>query len=139
LPDVLKLLQGAGLPSADVAGNDRLRFWIFEAGECLLGVVALERFGSDALLRSLAIAPEQPNQGFGRELVARLERDGRTDGIKHLVLLTETAEAFFRGLGYGVIDRGAVSEEIRLSAQFRSLCPASAVCMTKSIAASSTG
>jgi amino-acid N-acetyltransferase len=47
--------------------------------------------------------------------------------------LTETAEGFFRGLGYHVIDRGYVIEELKQSAEFRSLCPASAVCMTKSL------
>jgi amino-acid N-acetyltransferase len=50
--------------------------------------------------------------------------------------LTETAENFFRGLGYEAIDRRYVPEEIQQSAEFRSLCPASAVCMTKSLSAS---
>ena len=47
------------------------------------------------------------------------------------MLLTETAEKFFRAIGYEVIDRRHVPEEIKQSAEFRSLCPASAVCMTK--------
>jgi len=133
LPAVLMLLQGGGLPTADVAEKQTLRMWVLEAGDSLLGVVALER--STALLRSLAIAPEQRNQGFGRHLVVRLERDARTDGIKRLVLLTETAEAFFARLSYEVIDRGRLSEELRQSDEFRWLCPVSAVCMSKSLAA----
>jgi amino-acid N-acetyltransferase len=49
------------------------------------------------------------------------------------VLLTETAETFFRRLGYEAIDRHYVSEDLKQSAEFRALCPASAVCMTKSL------
>jgi len=41
------------------------------------------------------------------------------------------AEAFFRRLGYELIDRRMVPEEIKQSGEFRSLCPASAVGMTQ--------
>jgi amino-acid N-acetyltransferase len=55
------------------------------------------------------------------------------------VLLTETAEKFFRAIGYEVIDRRHVPEEIKQSAEFRSLCPASAVCMSKLLASPRAG
>jgi len=107
--------------------------WVLEARDSLLGVIALERFGTDALLRSLAVAPEYRKRGLGHELVARLEQDAQADGVEQLVLLTQTAEPFFRNLGYDIIDRRCVSEELKQSAEFRSLCPASAVCMRKAI------
>jgi amino-acid N-acetyltransferase len=105
--------------------------WVLLAEESLIGVVAMERFGARALLRSLAVAPSFRQRGMGQQLVARLEREARADGVEHFVLLTETAEKFFRAIGYEVIDRRQVPEEIKQSAEFRSLCPASAVCMSK--------
>ncbi|HEV7445534.1 MAG TPA: arsenic resistance N-acetyltransferase ArsN2 [Steroidobacteraceae bacterium] len=133
MPAVLALLQAARLPTADLTSAENLKLWVLEASDSPLGVVALERFGTDALLRSLAITSEYRKRGFGRQLVTRLEQDAKADGVEQLVLLTETAELFFRGLGYEVIDRRYVSEALRQSAEFRSLCPASAVCMSKAI------
>jgi amino-acid N-acetyltransferase len=62
-----------------------------------------------------------------------LEREAGALGIRQLVLLTESAQPFFTALGYMVIDRGHVPEALRQTAEFRSLCPVSAVCMTKSL------
>jgi amino-acid N-acetyltransferase len=131
MPAVLSLLQGAGLPTADLQGIAGLRTWVIESQNVLRGVVALERFGTEGLLRSLAVAPEHRNRGIGRELVVRLEHDASAEGITRLVLLTETAEAFFRALGYATVDRQRVSLEMRRCAEFQSLCPASATCMAK--------
>jgi amino-acid N-acetyltransferase len=91
----------------------------------------MERFGARALLRSLAVAPSYQQRGMGHQLVARVEREAQASDVEQLVLLTETAEKFFRAIGYQVIDRRHVPDEIKRSAEFRSLCPASAVCMSK--------
>jgi amino-acid N-acetyltransferase len=130
---ILGLLEGAGLPTADVSQADRLRLWVLEEADSLLGVIALEGFGTHALLRSLIIDPGHRKRGFGRDLVARLERDARAEGVTQLTLLTETAERFFRRLGYEVVNRREVAAQVQASAEFRSLCPASALCMTKSV------
>jgi amino-acid N-acetyltransferase len=134
LPPVLALLENAGLPTADLKNIARLDMWVLEIKDSVAGVVALERHGSDGLLRSLAVAPEYRKRGLGSQLVERLESDARADGVKQLILLTETAEAFFRSLDYEVIDRRHVSEELQQSAEFRSLCPVSAICMSKVLA-----
>ncbi len=139
LAAVLALLHGAGLPTGDITSAQSLLFWVLETEESLFGVIGMECFGRYALLRSLAVAPSYQQRGLGHRLVARLERDAQTDGVERVVLLTETAETFFRAIGYAVIDRRYVPEEIKQSAEFRSLCPASAVCMTKSLASSRTG
>ena len=112
LPSVLELLTAAGLPTADLTSADGLQLWILTAGDSPRGVIALERFGDDGLLRSLALAREYRHRGLGRELVARLERDARDAGIAQLVLLTETAESFFSRLGYDSIDRCLMSEPL---------------------------
>jgi amino-acid N-acetyltransferase len=134
LPAVSTLLKGAGLPTADLRTSD-LQIWLVESENGPVGVIALQRFGSEGLLRSLAVIPEFRERGVGRRLVARLENDARADGVKQLVLLTETAERFFRNLGYSVIDRSSVGEAPKRSSEFQSLCPVSAVCMSKTLAA----
>jgi amino-acid N-acetyltransferase len=136
LTAVLALLQAAGLPTADLTSVTCLHLWVLEAEDSLVGVVGMERFGARALLRSLAVAPSYRQRGMGHQLVARLESEARADDVEQLVLLTETAERFFRAIGYEVIDRRRVPEEIRQSAEFRSLCPASAVCMSKLLTSS---
>jgi amino-acid N-acetyltransferase len=133
LPAVLALLEGARLPTSDIASIDEPELWVLAEREAIVGVIALERFGAEALLRSLVIAPDYRKRGFGRELVAQIEEQARADDIKQLVLLTETAEAFFLSLGYTTIDRRYVSDSLKHTAEFRSLCPASAVCMSKTL------
>jgi len=128
---VMALLQEAGLPTADLASAAGLHMWVLLDNESLIGVIGMERFGARALLRSLAVAPGYRQRGMGHQLVARLEREAEADGVEQLVLLTETAEKFFRAIGFEVIERRHVPEEIKQSAEFRSLCPASAVCMSK--------
>lgn len=127
---MVALLRAAGLPTDDLA---KVNLWEAESEASLAGVIGIERFGTCALLRSLAVAPGYRKRGFGRQLVAHLEDAARTDGVEQLVLLTETAEAFFRALGYEVTDRGQVPEDVQRSAEFASLCPVSAVCMSKSL------
>ena len=68
------------------------------------GVIGLERFGAGGVLRLLAVASAYQGLGAGRALVSRLENDARAAGVEQLVLLTETAQAFFGELGYEVID-----------------------------------
>lgn len=133
LSAIATLLQSAGLPTADLSSASNFQTWVLEAHGALLAAIGLESFGDEALLRSLVVAPEHRNRGLGRQLVASLERDARTQGITQIILLTETAERFFQVRGYVVTDRIQVSEAVRQSAEFRSLCPASAVCMRKTL------
>ena len=139
LAAVLALLKSSGLPTADLTSAPDLHLWVAEERESLFGVIGMERFGVYALLRSLAVGARYQRRGFGHQLVARLEREAQADGVEQLVLLTETAERFFGAIGYEAIDRSDVPEKIKQCAEFRSLCPASAVCMTKSLASSRTG
>jgi amino-acid N-acetyltransferase len=133
LPAVAQLLLSAGLPIADLASAREFQSWVLEEKDSLIGVIGLERFDHEALLRSLAVAPKHRKRGLGHELVARLEVDAQRDGILRLVLLTETAQAFFQGLGYHVTDRSQVSDTVKQSAEFRALCPVSAICMSKAL------
>ena len=139
LPAIESLLISAGLPTDDIRGISGLRTWVADAGGSLTGVIALEPFGHEGLLRSLAVAAAARSQGLGHQLVAQLENDARAGGVRQLVLLTQTAETFFRRLGYQSVNRDDVSTVVKSSAQFRSLCPASATCMAKVLVSDSNG
>lgn len=54
LPAVMRLLQGCGLP-VDLEAADGCV--VLRSGTGLAGCVALEAYGRDALLRSLAVRP----------------------------------------------------------------------------------
>lgn len=80
---------------------------------------------------NLALAPSHRQHGLGSALVAALERDAPVDDVSELVLLTQTATAFFERSGFLIVDRAMVPDQIKQGAEFRSLCPASAVCMAR--------
>ena len=132
------LLTQSALPVEGLE-SAALRLWVARDGDRVLGAVGLERYGAAGLLRSLVVAATDQRRGLGQELVAAVERESRAAGVQLLVLLTQTAEQFFRRLGYDVVDRAYVPDEVRQSAEFRSLCPASAACMTKSLHSTQTG
>jgi N-acetylglutamate synthase-like GNAT family acetyltransferase len=127
---VTALLERAGLPTQDLGGPAAVGFWVAELAGEIVGAIGLEHYGNTGLLRSLVVAPSMRGRGIGAHLVETLEREARAIGITQLVLLTETAKAFFGHLGYVVIERDSAPQSVRESAEFRSLCPATAVCMS---------
>ena len=86
-----------------------------------------------ALLRSVVVAPAWQRRGLGRRIVKALEREARAAGISRLVLLTPSAAAFFAGLGYQPIARAAAPAALHSSGEFRTLCPATAACLAKTL------
>src|SRR5262249_13456438 len=120
-------------PTEDI-GTSAIRWLVSESDGRLTGVVGIEAFGDAGLLRSLAVIPDQRGSGIGAALVSRLEQSCREQGLRHLLLLTETADTFFARRGYARADRSTVPASIQASAEFRSLCPASATCMAKALA-----
>lgn len=124
------LLERSGLPTEDLS-TSRPEFVVAIRNGEIVGTGALEHFGSAALLRSVAVEARSRGSGMGRLIVAELERRARAAGITELILLTLTARDFFERLGYSAKDRARVPPAMLDSAEFRSLCPASAACMAK--------
>ena len=132
---VRALLAAAGLPVADLTAAHLGDFWGCGDGANPIGVVGLEVYGTVALLRSLAVAPDGQGRGLGSALLAHAERVARQRGIAALYLLTTTAEAFFIRRGYVRIPRETAPSALHRTTEFAALCPASAVCLTKTLAA----
>jgi len=125
------LLIKEGLPSEDIAVGQASRFHLVVRDGELLACAGLEPYGSDALLRSVAVAKQARRNGLGRALVGIAERDAAAMGVRRLFLLTTTAADYFTVLGYELIDRDQAPGPLQASSQFRLLCPASAICMAK--------
>jgi amino-acid N-acetyltransferase len=129
---IAALLGANDLPTADLE-DSQPEFLIAEDGAELIGVGGLQRFGSTALLRSVAVIQEKRGSGLGGELLRHLEHHAAERGVEQLILLTETARDFFARHGYQTVERADMPPEIQATSEFRSLCPASATCMAKSL------
>jgi amino-acid N-acetyltransferase len=127
-------LARAELPSEDIEEPGRL-FWRFETSEEVpVGFGGLEVHGEDALLRSLVTLPPVRGRGVGAAMVAGIEFEARLHGCRSLWLITTTAADFFAKLGFARCERAVVPAAIRETAQFSTLCPASADVLMKVLA-----
>jgi amino-acid N-acetyltransferase len=132
LAAVEQLLTESHLPLAGV--REALKdFVIARSGDTLVGVAGLEVCCDNALLRSVAVAPEWRAHGVGRALVTRLIADAESRGIHALYLLTTTAEHYFPSFGFRTTTRDAVPDDIRATGEFQGACPASATVMSLSL------
>jgi GNAT superfamily N-acetyltransferase len=120
-------LAGADLPVVDLDRPGR-RFFRWEDDAAFGG---LEGDGHDVLLRSVVVA--ERGTGIGTRLVQALAEQARRDGALRLWLLTTSAEAFFARRGFHRIDRAEAPAAIQATAEFRGLCPASAVLMMRAL------
>ena len=66
----------------------------------VVGCAALELYGPDALLRSVAVDETMRRGGLGRRLAAAALDLASSSGASTVYLLTTTAEAFFHHLGF---------------------------------------
>lgn len=126
------LLQDSNLPVDDL-DTAAIDFVVITDDAGIAGVAGVESFGESGLLRSVAVREGLRRVGIGDQLVRAAESRARTDGFRHLVLLTQTAAPFFAQRGYAVIARGDAPETVQQSAEFRFICPSSATCMIKSL------
>jgi amino-acid N-acetyltransferase len=129
--EVARLLQGASLPTSDLSVEHMQDFFYAGPSSAPIGVVGLQFFGSDALLRSLVVTAEYRAQGLGQRLVEHAEQQAREHGAAAIYLLTTTAEAFFRARGYVVTPRDSAPPAIRSTPEFAGLCPASSAFLSK--------
>ena len=130
-PAVTALLSVCQLPTNDLTHDILSTFFVAESGKQIVGACGFEVSGTDGLLRSLAVAPDARGNRLGERLVARCEAAAQSGGVKNLYLLTTTADAYLRRLGYVDVLRESAPPAVSTHPQFRGLCPASAKCLKK--------
>ncbi|MDH4046807.1 MAG: arsenic resistance N-acetyltransferase ArsN2 [Gammaproteobacteria bacterium] len=136
-PQTRNLLTCAGLPVADLDSGSMRHFLVASSNsspdKALVGAVALQRFASIGLLRSLVVDSSTRTSGLGTRLLRQLEGRANELGVTELWLLTIDADAFFATRGYRVVSRAKAPSAIRATPEFSKLCPDSAALMVKSL------
>jgi arsenate reductase len=125
IPEMLSFLAANKLPAAGLADH-ATDLLVAHEGRELVGTAALEVYGTDALLRSVAVDASLRGTGLGQAITREALALARRRGARRVFLLTETASDFFPRFGFTDIDRDRVPESIRRTVEFDSACPASA-------------
>lgn len=107
-------------------------FLVAVRGDVVLGVIGLECYGRDALLRSAVVDAAERGTGLGARLMDAITSEAHRRGVRVLWLLTTTADAWFPRFGFTVISRDDVPLPVRASREFQGACPASATVMRRS-------
>lgn len=131
--DVMGLLESAALPTSDLTDEDMTNFFYAGPATALVGIVGVQFYGPDALLRSLVVTSAHRTKGLGQRLIEHAEQHARRRGAATIYLLTTTAELFFRSRGYVVTSRDSAPPAIRSTPEFAGLCPASSALLSKPI------
>jgi len=128
--EIEQLLMAASLPLAGLA-DAMPGMVVAESDGRIVGTAALEVHAANALLRSVAVAPEWRSRGLGRALVARAIAEAEARGLRAIYLLTTTAERYFPSFGFTATTRTAVPAELQATAEFDGACPDSAIVMCR--------
>ncbi len=128
---IRQLLRLCDLPEADITPEQLRDFLVLKEKGQIIGVVGIEVFGRFGLLRSLAVDARYRHRGFASQLVEKVEEYAATLKVETLYLLTLTAEGFFSERSYQRVQRNSAPPAVQGTAEFKNLCPVSAVCMVK--------
>jgi GNAT superfamily N-acetyltransferase len=121
-------LVAAGVPTSDLFDGDAHYFAAKDHG--FGGFV---RIGDIALLRSIVIAKDRRGQGSGTIILDGLIAQLRALGVSGAWLLTTAADNFFAKHGFARRPRTDAPAAIAATAQFRELCPDTAVLMHRAL------
>jgi len=127
---VRALLSANSLPSEDIDEHIE-HFFLAWDGRSLIAAAGVELLGTNGLLRSLCVDSNYRGRGLAAVLCERVEAYSRNAGVSRLYLLTTTAKKFFERRGFLPCSRESAPAEVQATAEFRSLCPSTAVCMVQ--------
>lgn len=117
-----ELLKASDLP---LAGLEHTQLWVLEIDR-IVGAVGFERYGSAALLRSLAVVPEARGRGVGAALLRHMLNRLSAEGVADVYGLTTTIPDRLLRLGFADTTRDALPTDLARSEQLRGACPGSA-------------
>jgi arsenate reductase len=132
-PALIAALKAADLPVDDLEESNRHFFSYRSLAGTLLGFGGYEIYGKDAFLRSIVVLPAGRGKKIGRNLVPLLTYRAFRQGARAAWLLTTTAPDFFEKIGFKRRSRDDAPASILETRQAKTLCPASAVLMSRSI------
>lgn len=95
----------------------------------VVGVAGYERYGTDILLRSVAVSEPWRSTGIGARLTADRLAHAKAEGCSAAYLLTDTARSYWERHAFSQIDRQAAPEAVTRSQEWSAACPVSATAM----------
>jgi len=129
---IIDLLQSEKLPVDDLQGP-LPNFFIAMDNGLVIGAIGLELYGQEGFLRSLVVKADYRKMKIAAGLINEVEKLGKSLSLNAIYLLTETAQNYFTGKGYLLIDRKEAPALLQQSSEFTHACPASATLMKKNI------
>jgi UDP-N-acetylmuramate: L-alanyl-gamma-D-glutamyl-meso-diaminopimelate ligase len=124
------LLEATKLPLEPAGDTQFGSFYVLRNERGVVGCVALEVVGDDAILRALAVDSEWRGAGYGWMLADVAVGQARWRGVRRIYLLTETASDFFAAkFGFRVVDRSTVGRGVAATETFMQPTAAGLVAM----------
>lgn len=130
-PALTAALKAADLPVDDLNEPNRTFFVYRTLSGVVAGFGGFERYGTDVFLRSIVVPPDARGKRIGRNLVPLLLYRAFRDRARTAWLLTTDAADFFAKIGFKRRERSEAPTSILETRQAKSLCPASAVLMSR--------
>ncbi|MGE5183692.1 MAG: UDP-N-acetylmuramate--L-alanine ligase [Acidobacteriota bacterium] len=116
---VRELMPLSGLTDEPARDEQFPSFYVLHNEQGLVGAVALEVYGDDAVLRALVAHPEYRGAGYGWMLADMAVQQARWRGVRRIYLLTESASDFFAvKFGFRIVDRSTLSKRVAASETF---------------------
>jgi UDP-N-acetylmuramate: L-alanyl-gamma-D-glutamyl-meso-diaminopimelate ligase len=118
VPAIREVLSSVGLE--EPAREDQAHnFFVLINEDGIVGCVALEVYGDDAVLRALSVKPKFRGAGYGWMLADMAVSQARWRGVRRIYLLTENASDFFaEKFGFRVVDRSTLSKQVAATETF---------------------
>jgi UDP-N-acetylmuramate: L-alanyl-gamma-D-glutamyl-meso-diaminopimelate ligase len=128
--EVRGLLTDIGLTNDGADDASFPVYFVLRDETGVIGCVALEVYGDDAVLRSLAVASARRGGGYGWMLADLAVNQARYRGVRRIYLLTESASDFFAAkFGFRAVDLSTISQKVADSQQFCAATASKAVSM----------
>lgn len=118
LPEIRRFLADNGLPTDGIERFLENFVVATDGNGSWIGIAGLELYGKSGLLRSVAVNGQFRGLGHGRALVDAVLGHARAKGVETVYLFTETAEAYFKGLGFEVVGRRGIDDRLKSSPEF---------------------
>jgi len=119
---VRTLLERVNLAQgSDLRDESYGSYFVVRNEDGIVACVALDVYGDDAILHSLAVDPAWRGNGYGWMAADTVINHARWRGVRRIYLLTEVASDFFAAKhGFRVVDRTTVSPAVAAATTFRS-------------------
>jgi arsenate reductase (thioredoxin) len=132
IAEVRSLLEGCGLPTDDL-NPKRVEFLAVRRSGAIAGCVGIELYGSQALIRSLAVGGVHRGRGIGGALLQAALARAIAAGATEVFGVTIGAADYLVRFGFEPIDRAGLVSGVAQSSQLQGACPTDAVVLRRSL------